>query len=75
MPIWAQIFVPVLTAVLTLIATTVTTYFLGGPKRRREQKEQDIKNIINKIEDLKTNIDGKLDVQFKNNEKRYSIYS
>lgn len=66
MPIWAQIFVPVLTAVLTLIATTVTTHFLGGPKRRQEQREQDVKAITDKIEDLKKDINTKLDEQSKN---------
>ncbi len=66
MPLWAQIFVPVLTAVLTLIATTVTTHFLGGPKRRKEQREQDVKAITDKIEDLKKDINVKLDEQSKN---------
>ena len=68
MPIWAQIFVPVLTAVLTLIATTVTTHFLNGPKRRREKEEEDarkrqeeVTSILNKIETLDKNIDAKLE--------------
>ena len=72
---WAQILLPVLTAVLTLIATTVTTHFLNGPKRRRAKEEEEDKKrreeiaaILNKIETLNANIDTKLE-QARNNSK------
>ena len=68
MPIWAQIFVPVLTAVLTLIATTITTHFLNGPKRKKEkeiedaeERKKEIEAIINKIDDLDKNINVKIE--------------
>ena len=57
MPIWAQILVPVLTAVATLVATSVTTYILNGPKRKREEREAEIKALLDKIDALSHNID------------------
>ncbi len=75
MPYWAQIFLPVLTAVLTLIATTITTHFLDGPRRKKEKEEEEtqkrkeeIESILNKIEELDKNIDDKLE-QARNNSK------
>ena len=55
LPLWAQIFLPVLTAVLTLIATTVTTHFLNGPKRKREEREAELKALLDKIDTLSNN--------------------
>ncbi len=63
MPIWAQIVVPVMTAVLTLIATTVTNYFLNGPKRRREQHEKEMQNLSEEIETLRKDINDTLQQQ------------
>lgn len=60
MPIWAQIVVPVMTAVLTLIATTVTSYLLNGPKRKREEREAEIKSLLDKVDTLNKSINDRI---------------
>lgn len=63
MPIWAQILVPVLTAVATLVATSVTTYILNGPKRRKEEREKERKELLDKIDNLKDELETRMSAQ------------
>ena len=63
MPWWATMLISVATAVLTLIATTITTYILNSPKRARAKKEIEHKDILDKIEEVKDHLSARDDYQ------------
>ena len=63
LPWWATMLISVATAVLTLIATTVTSYILNSPKRAKVKKEAEHKDILDKIEEVKNHLSARDDYQ------------
>lgn len=56
MTLGMQLLTTALTVAVTIIVTTLVNYFLSAPRRLKKQKEQEYKEVMDKIDSLETHI-------------------